>query len=87
MWERERGGEIDKVGKKMERKIRELDRRREMEERKKRRKNVLLKGVDIREGGMEKVVGRIWKVIGAQAEIDEARKIGKWNEGEDNDSN
>lgn len=46
-----------------------------MEER--RRKNVVLKGVVIREGGVEEVVGRIWKVIGVQAEIEEAREIGK----------
>ncbi|EZA50989.1 hypothetical protein X777_10537 [Ooceraea biroi] len=64
----------------VERKVRELERWREIEERERRKRNVIVKGMEVQGEGIEGAVRRIWKEIGAEAEIEETREIGKKSE-------
>ncbi|EZA56118.1 hypothetical protein X777_03726 [Ooceraea biroi] len=79
--EKESEGEGMEEGRKVvERKVRELERWREIEERERRKRNVIVKGVEVQGEGIEGAVRRIWKEIGAEAEIEETREIGKKSE-------
>ncbi|KAL6420868.1 hypothetical protein ACFW04_014384 [Cataglyphis niger] len=57
-------------------KIKELESRMERREREERRKNVLIKGVEIKEGRRKVAVEELLGSIGVKAEIEEVRKIG-----------
>lgn len=51
-----------------------------MEERERRRKNVVGKGIEVKEGGITDAIEEIWKEIGAKAEIEEMREVENRNE-------
>lgn len=74
------GKSAEGKGKEVEVKVKESVRWREMEERERRRKNVVVKGIEVKEGGIKGAIEEIWKEIGAKAEIEEMREVGNRNE-------
>lgn len=78
--ERRRGGrETTKRDGRLETEIRDLVRWRELEERERRRRNVVVKGLEAKREGIEGQIGRIWKELGVEAKIEEIREIGGRN--------
>lgn len=65
----------------IEGKVKELEKWRELEERERRRKNVVIKGLELKEGGIGETVNKLWREIGVQAEIEEVKEINKRKEG------
>ncbi|XP_036139538.1 uncharacterized protein PF11_0207-like [Monomorium pharaonis] len=49
-----------------ERRVREIERRLEMKEREDRRKNLLIKGIEVKDGNRKEAVERVFKEIGAE---------------------
>ncbi|KAL6263061.1 hypothetical protein P5V15_005858 [Pogonomyrmex californicus] len=70
-------GEKKKEEAELEGKIRNLERWREMEERERRRRNVLVKEVEVKEGGIRKAIEKIWERMEIEARIEDIREIGK----------
>lgn len=56
--------------------LKKVERNMERRENEKRRKNIIIRGVEIREGKRRKAE-EILKILGAKAEIKEIRKIGE----------
>ncbi|KAL6416970.1 hypothetical protein ACFW04_014764 [Cataglyphis niger] len=61
-------------------KIKELESRMERREREERMKNVLIKGMEIKEGSTRVAVEKLLDNIGVKAEIEKVRKIGRGGE-------
>jgi len=82
-WEEEeeekRGRVAKKGGGELEAKIKGLERWRELEEREKRRRNVVVKGVEVRGEGIEGAIRKIWEELGVSARIEEIKEIGRDN--------
>ncbi|KAL6417578.1 hypothetical protein ACFW04_012649 [Cataglyphis niger] len=57
-------------------KLNEMENRMERREREERRRNVLIKGVEVKEGKRRVAVEELFDSIGIKAEIEEVRKIG-----------
>ncbi|KAL6417641.1 hypothetical protein ACFW04_012599 [Cataglyphis niger] len=57
-------------------KLNEIENRMERREREERRRNVLIKGVEVKEGRRRVAVEELFDSIGIKAEIEEVRKIG-----------
>lgn len=72
--EEERGRREE--GRKIIDKVREMERRMEVKEKKERRRNVIIKGIEVKEGGRRERVEKILGEIGAKVEIEEVRRIG-----------
>lgn len=51
----------------MENKVRELQRWTKIEEREKGKRNVVVKGLEVKEWGIKKAVGELWKEMAVQA--------------------
>ncbi|KAL6421643.1 hypothetical protein ACFW04_014561 [Cataglyphis niger] len=64
------------VNKEIGNKIKELESRMKRREREERRRNVLIKGVEIKEGRRRVAVEELFDNIGVKAKIEEVRKIG-----------
>lgn len=60
----------------IEGRLKEMERNMERREKEKRTKNIIIKGVEIREGKRRKAV-EILKILGAKMEIKEIRRIGE----------
>jgi len=71
-----RGGERE-----LEKKVWELGRWREREEREKRKRNVVVKGLEVGEGGIMKAVGELWERMGVKAEVEKMWEVNKRKEG------
>lgn len=56
--------------------LREIERRIEMREREERRRNIILKGVEVKEGKRREAVEEVFKVLGVRAEMEEIKKLG-----------
>ena len=69
--------EIGKRDKAMEAKVRELERWRELEERDRRRNNVVVKGVAMEEGRLKKAVEKLWLEMGVERGIEKVKEIGR----------
>ncbi|XP_025265737.1 golgin subfamily A member 6-like protein 2 [Camponotus floridanus] len=54
----------------------------EEEERQKRRKNIVIKGVDKKEKNVEETIKELWKVMEVSGKIEEIRELGKGNKRE-----
>jgi len=78
-WKRGRGRVEKKGGGELEAKIKDLKRWRELEERERRRRNVVMKGVEVKKEGIEGEVRKIWEELGVEARIEEIKEIGKEN--------
>jgi len=63
---------IDKVG--------ELERRLDTREREERRRNVVIRDVEVKEGGRRKAVEEILGIVGAKVEVGEVKRIGEVKE-------
>lgn len=57
--------------------MKELERWEEIEERKRRRRNILIKGLGRDKRDVREKVERLWKKMGVQAEVKEIREINK----------
>lgn len=81
---REQGEERDKGEKEreMENKVKELERWKEREEREKNRRYVMVKGIEVKEGGIKKAVGELWKMMGMQAEVEDVWEINQRKAGD-----
>ncbi|EFN64892.1 hypothetical protein EAG_05339 [Camponotus floridanus] len=78
--EGKKGGRgIKIVGEALEGKIKDLERWRELEERERRRRNVVVKGLEVKVERIEGEVRRIWKELGVGARIEEIKEIGRGN--------
>lgn len=62
--------------------MKELERWKEIEERKRRRRNILIKGLGRDKRDVREEVERLWKEMGVQAEVEEIREINKRKEEE-----
>lgn len=69
----------------MEDKIKELERRMERKEREERRKNVIIRALEVKEGRRREAVEEVLSVIGVRGNIEEVkrvrgrkRKTGRW---------
>ncbi|XP_036147203.1 histone-lysine N-methyltransferase, H3 lysine-79 specific-like [Monomorium pharaonis] len=58
-------------------KVREIERRLEMKEREDRRKNLLIKGVEVKEGNRKEAVEKVFREIGAEVTVKGVRRIGE----------
>ncbi|XP_011864665.1 PREDICTED: uncharacterized protein LOC105560291 [Vollenhovia emeryi] len=58
----------------------EMEKRMENKEREEKRRNVVMRGVEVREGKRREAVEEVMKIIGAKAEIKEVRRIGERRE-------
>lgn len=47
----------------------------------KRKRNVVVKGLEVGEGKIKKAVGELWKVMGMRAEVEEMWEVNKGREG------
>lgn len=87
-WEEEKGGERERATKKggeeLEAKIKGLEKWRELEERERRRRNVVVKGIEVKGEGIEGEVRKIWEELRMGARIEEIKEIGRGNEKEKN---
>jgi len=55
-----------------------------MEEREKRKRNIIIKGLEVRDGRIKEEVNKLWREMGVQAEIEEWKEINKkWREKKD----
>jgi len=72
--ERQRWGEGER--KNMMEKIKRIEKSMESREKEKRRRNIIIKGMEVKEGKRREAVEEILEVIGAKVEIKEVRKIG-----------
>lgn len=83
--ERERDGGKVRVGggADTEQRLERLERRIEMNDRIERRKNIIIKGLEVKEGRRREAVEELLNVIGAKVEIKETRKIGRGGEGKE----
>ncbi|KAL6420233.1 hypothetical protein ACFW04_014603 [Cataglyphis niger] len=70
-------GESEAIGNR----LKEMESRMERREREERRRNVLIKGVEVKEGRRRMAVEELFDSIGVKAEIEEVRKIGGGVEG------
>ncbi|XP_036148383.1 golgin subfamily A member 6-like protein 7 [Monomorium pharaonis] len=62
-----------------ERRVREIERKLEMKEREDRKKNLLIKGVEVKDGNRKEAVERVFKEIGAEVTVRGVRRIGEGN--------
>ncbi|XP_036143369.1 golgin subfamily A member 6-like protein 7 [Monomorium pharaonis] len=60
-------------------KVKEIERRLEMKEREDRRKNLLIKGVEVKEGSRKEAVEKVFREIGAEVTVKGVRRIGEGN--------
>lgn len=60
--------------------MKELERWKEIEERKRRRRNIHIKGLGRDKRDVREEVERLWKEMGVQAEVEEIREINKRKE-------
>lgn len=68
-----------KINKKIKTEIikKNLEKWKEEEERQKRKRNIIIKGVDKKEKGIEEIVAELWRVMEVKGKTEEIRKIGK----------
>lgn len=66
----------------MEGKIKELEKGLERKERKEKRKNIVIKGIKVKEGKRREVVEEMMKDIGMKVKIEEIRRLKGNEEGE-----
>lgn len=69
----ERVGEGE--GERVVKRMKEIERKMERKERKDKRKNVIIKGLEVREEERTKAVEGILKVIGVKVEVEKIRKL------------
>lgn len=62
-------------GRIVEDRLTEIEKRIEIKERKKRRRNIIIKGAEVKEGKKREAVEQILKIIGVKAEMGEIRKL------------
>lgn len=62
--------------------LRVIERKMEWRERKERKKNVIMKGVEVKEGKRREAVERVLDFIGARVDVEEVKKIGRDGEKE-----
>lgn len=65
----------ERVEGRVEKRVRRMERILEREEREKRKKNLVFKGIKEEKGDIEKVVRRICREIGIEIEIEELRRV------------
>lgn len=58
-------------------KVRELERRWEKKEREERRKNVIIKGLKVKEGNRREAVEEVLNVLGVRGNIEEVKRVGE----------
>lgn len=63
----------------MDAKIRNLERWRKIEEKKRRRRSMVMKGVEIKVWEINETVRKIWEDMEVSAKIEEVKEIGKEN--------
>lgn len=77
---RGKGGRVTKKGGgELEAKIKGLEKWRELEKRERRRRNVVVKGIEVKGEGIEGKVKKIWEELGVGARIEEIKEIGRGN--------
>lgn len=74
--EKNAGLEGDGESAMMEKRLREMERKMEIREREERRKNFLIKGLEIKERKRREAVEEMLKMLGVEVEIKELRRIG-----------
>lgn len=62
-------------GEEMELRLKEIEKKMEKKEREERRKNLVIKGIEVKEGRKKKAVEGLMKDIGAEVKIEETWKI------------
>lgn len=72
-----KGGREDTGEGSVERRIREVKRKIEMKEREGKRRNILIRGMKVREGRRKEMVEETMERIGAKVSVEEVRKIGE----------
>lgn len=75
--EREKGGESLEV------KIREIEKKMELRERKERRRNIIVKGLVTKEGEKREVIGKIIREVGVEVEVKDMSRVGTREEGKE----
>lgn len=60
----------------VEDRLMEIERKMEMREREERRKNIIIKGVKVKNGRRREAVEEVLKRTGAKADMEEAKKLG-----------
>lgn len=63
----------------LEAKRKGLEKWKELKEREKRRRNVMVKGIEMKGEGIEGEVRKIWEELGLSARIEEIKDIGRGN--------
>jgi len=74
---RDRGVEEWKGEETVAERVNEIERRMERKERRERRRNVIVRGIEVREGKRREAVEEIFERIGARVKIEEVKKLGK----------
>jgi len=83
MEERKKEGQMEKVveGRNEEKvvieRVKEIEKRLERKERQERRRNVIIKGMEVKEGKRREAVEEVFERIGARVRIEEVKKLGK----------
>lgn len=72
-----RGKEEQDKGVEIEGKVRELEKRLEAKEREERRRNVIIRGIEVKEGRRQEAVEEMLRVMGARVKVKEIRKLGE----------
>lgn len=73
---RERSGELEKI-------VKEMDWKWEKREREERKRNVLIRRMEVREEGRREVVEELMKAIEVKVELVEVKRLGGEREGEE----
>lgn len=66
----------------VEERMKEVEIKLERKEREERRRNIVIRGVEVKEGKREEAVEEILECIGAKAKIEEVKRLGRGREGE-----
>jgi len=82
--ERGKGGEIDNgegKGKgEVEKRVKKMERKLEMKEREERRRNIVIRGLEVREGKRREAVEEVLGIMGVKMEIEGIWRVGKGGE-------
>lgn len=71
---RKKGGG-EEGGRRVEHKVREVEKRLERKEREDRRRNFIIRGIVVKEGKIREVVEEVVKAIGANADLEGVKKM------------
>jgi len=67
---------VEEGRKEVVKRVKEIERKRKRKERQERRKNVIIKRMEVREGNRKKAGEEVFERIGIRVRIDEVKKLG-----------